>query len=100
MTYHCPMHRCDGQMRKSTDRSGRWFCDECWFTLPGSFFVMESARAESFLLERVAKYRKKLVASRREEVVAAVAALRKTTLADDEPEIARILEPLKRLLEG
>lgn len=99
-THPCPMTKCDGQMHKSTGRSNRWFCDNCWFTLPNSFFIMEEERRRLFLDERLAKYRKELVARRHKEVVAAIVTLANVTLADDDPEIARILAPLRTRLFG
>lgn len=98
-THPCPFPKCDGQMRQATGQyqHGQWFCDSCWFALPRDFFSRNEPHRHLFLKEHVAKYRQQLVDQRREEVHDALAALRKVTLVDNEPEIARDLELVKSL---
>lgn len=98
-THSCPFPKCDGQMHQSTGQYqyDRWFCDDCWFTLPCEFFSTDEPRRRLFLEIHAARYREQLVFQRRREVNDALTILRKTTPVDDEPDIARALEPVKSL---
>lgn len=98
-THPCPFPKCDGQMHQLTGQYqyGRWFCDACWFTLPRDFFSQNESNRHLFLEERVIKYRQLLVEERLKKVKSALAALRKVTPVDDEPDIARALELVKLL---
>lgn len=96
-TYQCLFPGCGGQMHQAVGQyqPGQWFCDGCWFTLPDSFFTAEYPLRRVDLPARIAEHRKQLVASRRKELENALAALRKTTLVDDEPEIAQIIQLIR-----
>ncbi len=97
-THQCPFPNCDGQMRQATGQYqyGQWFCDNCWFILPHYFFTDDLFRV-SHLDEYITKYRQELIAGRRHEIEIALAALRRRTPVDDEPEVAQLLLLAKSL---
>lgn len=98
-THPCPFPKCDGQMHQLTGQyqDGKWFCDDCWFTIPCEFFSLNEPRRRLFLERHATRYREQLVEQRRREVNDALTVLRKVTLVDDEPEIASALELVRSL---
>lgn len=98
-THPCQFPKCQGRMHQLTGQyqKGKWFCDDCWFTIPREFFSADEPRRRLFLERHAAKYREQLVLQRRLEVNNALTVLRKVTSVDDEPDIARALESVKSL---